>query len=201
MHIQHALASFLFSYCIYLLENCLPPVLPPSAAIRFFNKVAEVAEAEGHHPDLHLRNYRSVKPFFVDASMAFVALSGKAGAHGKGAETVRFMCIQNNWMGWGCLGGVPTIPHDLNTKDLLRCIMELDKDGRHISHRHACPSLPAALLAREVEVVVSTHAAGGLTLYDFILAAKLDQIEVDYSPKWLEKQMAAKQAATAKQAA
>jgi 4a-hydroxytetrahydrobiopterin dehydratase len=28
------------------------------AAIDFFAKVAEVAEAEGHHPDLHLENYR-----------------------------------------------------------------------------------------------------------------------------------------------
>lgn len=31
------------------------------AAIEFFNKVAELAEAEGHHPDLHLESYREVK--------------------------------------------------------------------------------------------------------------------------------------------
>lgn len=30
------------------------------AGIRFFNRVAEVAEAEGHHPDLHLEQYRRV---------------------------------------------------------------------------------------------------------------------------------------------
>jgi len=30
------------------------------AAIDFFNRVAEVAEAEGHHPDLHLEAYRNV---------------------------------------------------------------------------------------------------------------------------------------------
>jgi 4a-hydroxytetrahydrobiopterin dehydratase len=30
------------------------------AAMDFFNKVAEVAEAEGHHPDLHLVGYRNV---------------------------------------------------------------------------------------------------------------------------------------------
>lgn len=30
------------------------------AAIRFFNQVAELAEAEGHHPDLHLEGYRKV---------------------------------------------------------------------------------------------------------------------------------------------
>lgn len=30
------------------------------AAMRFFEKVAELAEAEGHHPDLHLEGYRNV---------------------------------------------------------------------------------------------------------------------------------------------
>ena len=29
-------------------------------AIDFFNKVAELAEQEGHHPDLHLEGYRNV---------------------------------------------------------------------------------------------------------------------------------------------
>jgi 4a-hydroxytetrahydrobiopterin dehydratase len=30
------------------------------AAMRFFQHVAELAEAEGHHPDLHLEGYRRV---------------------------------------------------------------------------------------------------------------------------------------------
>ena len=30
------------------------------AAIDFFNKVAALAEEEGHHPDLHLVGYRNV---------------------------------------------------------------------------------------------------------------------------------------------
>jgi 4a-hydroxytetrahydrobiopterin dehydratase len=30
------------------------------AAIEFFNRVASVAEEEGHHPDLHLVGYRNV---------------------------------------------------------------------------------------------------------------------------------------------
>ena len=30
------------------------------AAMRFFEKVAEVSETEGHHPDLHLVGYRNV---------------------------------------------------------------------------------------------------------------------------------------------
>lgn len=31
------------------------------AAVDFFNAVRDVAEAEGHHPDLHLTNYREVQ--------------------------------------------------------------------------------------------------------------------------------------------
>lgn len=30
------------------------------AGMRFFNQVAEIAEADGHHPDLHLWGYRNV---------------------------------------------------------------------------------------------------------------------------------------------
>lgn len=30
------------------------------AGMRFFNEVAKVAEAEGHHPDLHIVGYRNV---------------------------------------------------------------------------------------------------------------------------------------------
>ncbi len=30
------------------------------AAIGFFNRVAELSESEGHHPDLHLEGYRNV---------------------------------------------------------------------------------------------------------------------------------------------
>ncbi|EFJ47780.1 hypothetical protein VOLCADRAFT_91715 [Volvox carteri f. nagariensis] len=76
------------------------------AAIRFFNKLAEVAEEEGHHPDIHLRNFR------------------------------------------------------------------------------------------EVEINLSTHAVSGLTMPDLVMAAKLDALEVEYSPKWA-KQEAERLAATA----
>ena len=45
---------------------------------------------------------------------------------------------------------------------------------------------------RDVRVVLSTHAVGGLTLPDFILAAKLDALPWgDYSPKWLRERAAA----------
>lgn len=70
------------------------------AAVDFFNVVKELAEAETHHPDLHLTNYRNVR------------------------------------------------------------------------------------------VELWTHSIGGLALPDFILAAKIDQLEVDYSPKWLREKKA-----------
>lgn len=41
----------------------------------------------------------------------------------------------------------------------------------------------------QVEVVLSTHAVGGLTMPDLVLAAKLDTIEVEYSPKWVKQQL------------
>jgi 4a-hydroxytetrahydrobiopterin dehydratase len=39
---------------------------------------------------------------------------------------------------------------------------------------------------RKLRVRLSTHAAGGLTIYDFKLAHALDEIKIDYSPKWLK---------------
>ena len=69
-----------------------------AAAMSFFNEVGAIAEDEGHHPDLHLTNWR------------------------------------------------------------------------------------------EVRVCLSTHAIGGLSLPDFVLASKIDAIPVDYSPKWLREQ-------------
>ncbi len=43
---------------------------------------------------------------------------------------------------------------------------------------------------RNVRVELSTHAIGGLSMGDLILAAKIDSIEVDYSPKWVKEQQA-----------
>ncbi|CAK9260692.1 unnamed protein product [Sphagnum jensenii] len=38
---------------------------------------------------------------------------------------------------------------------------------------------------RTVRVVLSTHAIQGLSALDFSLAARIDKIDVAYSPKWL----------------
>ena len=39
---------------------------------------------------------------------------------------------------------------------------------------------------RNIDIILSTHAVDGLTAYDFKLAAAIDEITVDYSPKWLK---------------
>jgi len=39
---------------------------------------------------------------------------------------------------------------------------------------------------REVEVVLYTHAVGGLTENDLIMAALIDKVPASYSPKWLK---------------
>ncbi len=49
------------------------------------------------------------------------------------------------------------------------------------------------MLGGAKQVVLSTHAIGGLSVPDFIMAAKLDTLPVVYSPKWLEKQEQLKQ--------
>lgn len=92
-----------------LLSHANPPVKSRlkfvaknwAAAMGFFNAVSEVAEAEGHHPDLHLTEWRNVR------------------------------------------------------------------------------------------VDLSTHAIGGLSMPDLVLAAKIDAIEVEMSPKWLRQRQEA----------
>eukprot|EP00743_Colponemidia_sp_Colp-15_P003048 GILK01003294.1.p1 GENE.GILK01003294.1~~GILK01003294.1.p1 ORF type:complete len:160 (-),score=25.33 GILK01003294.1:113-550(-) len=49
---------------------------------------------------------------------------------------------------------------------------------------------------RNVELVLYTHAKGGVTENDLILAAKIDQLPVEYSPKWLKDRNARKQSST-----
>lgn len=71
-----------------------------AAAMKFFNEVSVIAEAEGHHPNLHLENWR------------------------------------------------------------------------------------------EVRVELSTHAIGGLSLPDFVMAAKMDRLDVEFSAKWLKSESA-----------
>jgi 4a-hydroxytetrahydrobiopterin dehydratase len=96
----------------------------------FLNAVAEVAEAETHHPDLHLTSYRDVRL-------------------------------------------------DLSTHAVGGCA------------RIEAPACASADTKRP------HFACLRLTQPDFILAAKLDALPVDYSPKWLREHAAAAEAAAA----
>lgn len=63
------------------------------AAIQFFNKVAEVAEAEGHHPDLHLTNFREV--WKTDKQIAGTRVD--AGGFGLSRSCARVGSSKNDW--------------------------------------------------------------------------------------------------------
>ena len=43
---------------------------------------------------------------------------------------------------------------------------------------------------RDVRIDLSTHAIGGLSMPDLVLAAKIDAIPVEFSPKWLREKQA-----------
>lgn len=42
-------------------------------------------------------------------------------------------------------------------------------------------------------MVLSTHAIGALSMHDVVLAAKIDDLDITYSPKWLKTQLPAAQ--------
>ena len=71
--------------------------------------------------------------------------------------------------------------------------MVIEIDGVPDSHLHLLPhSLYTQVTGyRNVAVELYTHSVGGLTDNDFIVAAELDGVKVDYSPKWLEANPAA----------
>lgn len=64
---------------------------------------------------------------------------------------------------------------------------------------HNCKAMRRAQhqlsMANFVQVDLSTHAIGGLSKNDFVVAAKIDSVPTEYSPKWL-KQHKEKQAAS-----
>jgi 4a-hydroxytetrahydrobiopterin dehydratase len=93
--------------------------------------------------------------------------------------------------------------------ETLRPVWRLAEDKNSISTKFTCKTWQAAIHAiqeisscaesneinhhpdlhltnyRELEIVVSTHATGGLTKFDFLLAQAIDRVNIEYSPKWL----------------
>lgn len=49
---------------------------------------------------------------------------------------------------------------------------------------------------RDVEVEIFTHKLGGVSENDFALAKLLDQVQIDYSPKWLKENPHSSQCST-----
>ena len=123
------------------------------AAIAFFTEVMEVAEAEGHHPDLHLTNYRDVR---VGHPAHAVSLSRRLAASTCSPSCLHVLHLTQ-----------PCMVHDATGK---KCWVGF---GPHIR-------LPFGL-----QVDLSTHAIGGLSKNDFVVAAKIDAVPTEYSPKWL----------------
>ena len=101
-----------------------------------------------------------------------------------------------------CEGGVPTLPAE-EVRQLLAALpgWRLTADGKHIRREWRAKDFATALdffnrvgqIAEEedhhpdlhlvgyrnVAIEISTHAAGGLTENDFILAAKIDRLPVE----------------------
>ena len=96
-------------------------------------------------------------------------------------------------------------------------LWELSDDGKSISRNFVARNFQAALDAinamgliaeeqshhpdfhltnyRQVAVVVATHKLGGLTENDLVLAELLDDVKINYSPKWLREHPEAKETA------
>lgn len=108
-----------------------------------------------------------------------------------------------------CEGGLPALPLDKVQAALPSLpLWKLSDDQKRLSRAFTAKSFAAALefinavgavaeseghhpdlhltSYREVEVVLYTHAVGGLTENDLIMAGLIDAVPAVYSPKWLK---------------
>uniref|UniRef100_A0A7S0N2B0 4a-hydroxytetrahydrobiopterin dehydratase n=1 Tax=Pyramimonas obovata TaxID=1411642 RepID=A0A7S0N2B0_9CHLO len=115
---------------------------------------------------------------------------------------------------WGCppdsrcAAGFPKIPRE-DLQQILKGLdnWELTEDGTTIRRAFTAKNWGAAMAFinavsevaeaanhhpdfhltgyRNVAIDLTTHAVGGVTELDLELALKLDQLEVEYSPRWL----------------
>ncbi|RYH32739.1 4a-hydroxytetrahydrobiopterin dehydratase [archaeon] len=115
----------------------------------------------------------------------------------------------------GCVGPNPgtsilTDEEIIEEMKSLRPVWALSEDKKKMSRKFTCRNWQAAMNAiqeisahaeskdiqhhpdlhltnyRDLEIVLWTHAAGGLTKNDFVLAMAIDKVKMDYSPKWLK---------------
>lgn len=112
-----------------------------------------------------------------------------------------------------CIGShAAPLSHDEIAKELLtlRPVWHISEDGKWLCRKFVCRNWQSAMEAiqqisvraeseeiqhhpdlhitnyRDVEIRISTHAVGTLTATDFVLARAIDEIKIDYSPKWLK---------------
>jgi 4a-hydroxytetrahydrobiopterin dehydratase len=114
----------------------------------------------------------------------------------------------------GCIGPnpgvIPLTEEEIMIEMInLQPVWQLSEDKRSIYRKFTCRNWQAAINViqevsayaeskeiqhhpdlhltkyRDLEIRLSTHAANGLTKYDFVLAGAIDKIKIDYSPKWL----------------
>ena len=86
----------------------------------------------------------------------------------------------------------PALRRRFRPKDFRAALAWINRVGMLAEEENHHPDIHLTGWNR-VEFVIATHAIGGLSLPDLVLAAKMDAIPVEYSPKWLKEQQAAQQ--------
>jgi 4a-hydroxytetrahydrobiopterin dehydratase len=112
-----------------------------------------------------------------------------------------------------CAGGQPALSEEEIQQEISslssKSHWKLSVDHKSISRSFVCKDWQAAMKAiqeiskyadnpdfnhhpdlhltnyRNLEVKISTHSVQGLTTYDFMLAKAIDNMPIEYSPKWL----------------
>ncbi|KAI8468724.1 MAG: pterin 4 alpha carbinolamine dehydratase-domain-containing protein [Monoraphidium minutum] len=91
---------------------------------------------------------------------------------------------------WRLSGGGDAISRSFTAKNFVAAVNFLNRITPVVEEEGHHPDVHITNW-RDVEIVFTTHAIGGLAMADFVMAAKVDRIPVDYSPKWLKQQQAA----------
>jgi len=154
------------------------------AGLELFRRIAAVAEAEGHHPDLHLEGYNHAYAQLSTHSVGArrVWLAGDACVDGLpelgGAPDARPLSPQAVW----------AVTEMLSASSARRCGISRWRPPKsaYVQQRVWGPGVgegPASRALAE-RCIARARRAGGLTENDFILAAKINALQLaDLLPK------------------
>lgn len=93
---------------------------------------------------------------------------------------------------WRLSSDGATLSRAFVARNFLAALAFLQRVGEVAEHEGHHPDLHLTNY-RDVEVVVATHEGGArVTMADLVLAAKIDALPAEYSPKWLREQAAAR---------